>query len=54
MEDLIALHTGQTADKIREDSDIETWFSAEDAKAYGLVDHVVASAGDVTGEGGTA
>ncbi len=54
MEDLIAHHTGQTADKIREDSDIETWFSAEDAKTYGLVDHVVASAGDVTGDGGTA
>ncbi len=54
MEDLIALHTGQTSDKIREDSDIETWFSAEDAREYGLVDHVVASAGDVTGDGGTA
>jgi ATP-dependent Clp protease, protease subunit len=54
MEDLIAHHTGQTADKIREDSDLETWFSAEDAKNYGLVDHVVASAGDVTGDGGTA
>ncbi len=54
MEDLIAQHTGQTAERIREDSDIETWFSAEDARAYGLVDHVVASAGDVTGEGGTA
>ena len=38
----------------RADSDRDRWFTAEDAKDYGLVDQVVASAGQVAGSGGTA
>ena len=43
-----------TVERIVEDSEWEKWFSADEAKDYGIVDHVVTSAGDVTGGGGTA
>ena len=54
MAELIAFHSGQTVEKITADSDRDRWFDAEEAKAYGLVDHVVRSAGQVSGSGGTA
>jgi ATP-dependent Clp protease, protease subunit len=54
MAELIALHTGQTLERIQDDSDRDRWFTAEDAKEYGFVDHVVRSAGQVEGKGGTA
>ena len=54
MAELIAEHTGQTVETVTEDSDRDRWFTAEEAKDYGFVDHVVRSARDVAGEGGTA
>ena len=54
MAELIAEHTGQTVDQIEADSDRDRWFSAEEAKEYGFIDHVVRRAADVTGSGGTA
>ena len=54
MAELIAHHTGQTVATITEDSDRDRWFTADQAKEYGFVDHVVKSARDVAGEGGTA
>ena len=54
MAELIAEHTGQNLDTIEADSDRDRWFTADEAKNYGFVDQVVASASDVTGEGGTA
>jgi ATP-dependent Clp protease protease subunit len=54
MAELIALHTGQTKEQIEIDSDRDRWFNAEDAKADGFVDHVVRSAQQVDGSGGTA
>ena len=39
--DILAQHTGQTYDKIMEDCDRDNWMSAEEAKAYGLVDEVL-------------
>lgn len=54
MAELIAFHSGKSIEKITEDSDRDRWFSAEEAKEYGLVDHVVSSAGQVSGSGGTA
>ena len=54
MADLIALHTGQSREQIEIDSDRDRWFTAEDAKTYGFVDHVVRSAQQVDGSGGTA
>jgi ATP-dependent Clp protease protease subunit len=40
---LIAQHSGQSLDKIEADSDRDSWFTAEDAKAYGLIDHVISN-----------
>jgi ATP-dependent Clp protease, protease subunit len=54
MAELIAQHTGQTLETITADSDRDRWFTADEAKEYGFVDHVVRSARDVSGEGGTA
>jgi ATP-dependent Clp protease protease subunit len=54
MAELIAGHTGQTVEQIDRDSDRDRWFTADEAKEYGLVDQVVASAGQVAGQGGTA
>ncbi|GAA1425748.1 ATP-dependent Clp protease proteolytic subunit [Corynebacterium durum] len=44
MAELIAQHTGQTVEQITKDSDRDRWFTAEEAKDYGFVDHVVSSA----------
>ena len=46
MADLIAEHTGQTPEQIEADSDRDRWFTAEEAKEYGFVDHVFTSAAD--------
>lgn len=54
MAELIAEHTGQSVSTITDDSDRDRWFTATEAKDYGFVDHVVRSARDVAGEGGTA
>jgi len=39
-----AFHTGQSVEQIEHDSDRDRWFTAEEAKDYGLVDEVVSSA----------
>jgi ATP-dependent Clp protease protease subunit len=44
MAERIAFHTGQTVDQINRDSDRDRWFTAEEAKEYGFVDHVVKTA----------
>jgi ATP-dependent Clp protease protease subunit len=54
MAELIAQHTGQTVEQVSLDSDRDRWFAAAEAKDYGFVDHVVRSAGQVDGSGGTA
>jgi ATP-dependent Clp protease protease subunit len=38
--ELTAQHTGQSVETITADSDRDHWFTAEQARAYGLVDHV--------------
>lgn len=38
---ILALHTGQKAEKIEADSDRDNWMLAEDAKKYGLIDSVL-------------
>jgi ATP-dependent Clp protease protease subunit len=42
--ELNARNTGQTVERIEEDSEHDRWFSADEAKAYGLVDQVMAQA----------
>ncbi|MEI6507519.1 MAG: ATP-dependent Clp endopeptidase proteolytic subunit ClpP [Bacteroidota bacterium] len=39
--DIIATHTGQTYDKVLADSDRDYWMTAEEAKAYGMIDDVL-------------
>lgn len=48
---LIAEHTGQPLDRVTQDSLRDRWFTAEEAKAYGLVDHVVTALDDIRPEG---
>jgi ATP-dependent Clp protease protease subunit len=38
--EITARHTGQTVETITADSDRDRWFTAPEAQAYGLVDHV--------------
>lgn len=54
MAELIAEHTGQSVEQITRDSDRDRWFSAQEAKDYGFVDHVYEHAGQTPGVGGTA
>ncbi|CAB4530349.1 unannotated protein [freshwater metagenome] len=39
--DLIAEHTGQTTEQVNIDSDRDRWFTAEQAKDYGIIDSVI-------------
>lgn len=39
--DIIAFHTGQPLERIQRDTDRDYWMSAEDARAYGIVDEVL-------------
>jgi ATP-dependent Clp protease protease subunit len=44
---LIAQHTGQPAETIERDGLRDRWFSPEEAREYGLIDHIVARLEDV-------
>ena len=51
LEDTLAFHTGQTAEKVRGDIERDTFLSAAEAKEYGLVDQVLESRkGAITAE----
>lgn len=39
--DRIAEHTGQTPEQVNLDSDRDRWFTAEEAKDYGIIDDVI-------------
>lgn len=39
--DIIANHSGQTYEKVSEDSDRDYWMTAEEAKDYGMLDEVL-------------
>ena len=43
----IAGHTGQTVEQIEADSDRDRWFTAEQAKEYGLIDSVIVRRGEM-------
>jgi ATP-dependent Clp protease protease subunit len=45
MAERIAFHTGQTPEQINIDSDRDRWFTPEDAKDYGMIDHVISKRG---------
>ncbi len=43
MNEMLSLHTGQSLEKIRKDTDRDFWMTAEEAKNYGVVDEVLAA-----------
>ncbi|MFC8347531.1 ClpP family protease [Streptomyces sp. NPDC057280] len=47
MERLLAENTGQTPETIARDGDRDRWFTAEEAREYGMVDRVLESLADV-------
>jgi ATP-dependent Clp protease protease subunit len=47
MAERIALHSGQDVDQIQTDSERDRWFTAEEAKDYGLCDHVIVKRGEI-------
>jgi ATP-dependent Clp protease protease subunit len=47
MAERIAHHSGQPVDQIAEDSERDRWFTAEQAKTYGLIDHVTSRRGEI-------
>ena len=51
--EIIAEATGKSVEQVNADGDRDRWFSAEQALEYGFVDHIRASAADVSGGGGT-
>ncbi|OHE76803.1 MAG: ATP-dependent Clp endopeptidase, proteolytic subunit ClpP [Verrucomicrobia bacterium GWF2_62_7] len=50
LNEILASHTGKTAEQVAKDSERDFFMSAEEAKAYGLVDEVVKSRRDVVPE----
>ncbi len=44
---LIAQHTGQPVPRVEQDSLRDRWFTAEEAREYGIVDHIVERLDDV-------
>lgn len=46
LNEILSRHTGKTAEQVEKDSDRDYYMTADEAKAYGLVDHVVASTRD--------
>lgn len=47
MAERISFHTGQAVDQIEVDSERDRWFTAEQAKAYGIVDNVIVKRGEL-------
>jgi ATP-dependent Clp protease, protease subunit len=47
IERIIAEHTGQSEETVSRDGDRDRWFTAVQAKEYGMVDRVVESLDDV-------
>ncbi|MBM3891648.1 MAG: ATP-dependent Clp endopeptidase proteolytic subunit ClpP, partial [Verrucomicrobia bacterium] len=52
LNEILAKHTGKPLEQITRDSERDFFMSAEEAKAYGLVDEVVTSRREVAGDEG--
>jgi ATP-dependent Clp protease protease subunit len=39
--EIIALHSGQTIERVEKDSDRDYWMTAEEAKEYGMIDEIL-------------
>ena len=47
MAERIAQHSGQSVEQIQADSERDRWFTAEEAKEYGLCDNVIVKRGEI-------
>jgi ATP-dependent Clp protease, protease subunit len=47
MAERIAFHSGQPVEQIEADSERDRWFTAEQARDYGLIDHVILRRGEI-------
>jgi len=45
--ELIAQHSGHAIEEIQADSERDRWFTAQQAKDYGLCDHVILKRGQI-------
>jgi ATP-dependent Clp protease protease subunit len=45
---IIALHCGQTEEKIRQDADRDNWMSPQDAVEYGMIDRILMSRKEIS------
>ena len=53
LNEVIAKHTGKSVEQVEKDSDRDYYMSAHEAKAYGVVDHVVESTREAAALGAT-
>jgi ATP-dependent Clp protease, protease subunit len=49
--ELISKHTGQGIEQVERDADRDRWFTAEQAKEYGFIDHVITDVAEVASGG---
>ena len=54
MAEKIAEHTGQSAERVVADFDRDRWFTAEEAREYGMIDHVLDHRSQLLSAGGVA
>ncbi len=47
LNEILALHTGKQVDQLEKDTDRDYFMSSEEAKTYGLIDHVIANRADL-------
>ncbi len=47
LQERIAHHTGQTVEQVETDSDRDRWFTATEARDYGIIDHVIVKRGEM-------
>jgi ATP-dependent Clp protease, protease subunit len=50
LNEIMAKHTGQTVERIAEDVDRDRFMSPQEAKEYGIIDHVVTHRGEVVAD----
>ena len=48
LNEILSHHTGQAIEQVELDTDRDKFMSGEEAKAYGLIDHVVANRDDIS------
>jgi ATP-dependent Clp protease protease subunit len=47
LNEILAKHTGQDLERVQKDTDRDFFMSGNDAREYGLIDHVMASRDDL-------